>query len=317
MSTVPATAPVRSSRSVLAQYLALALIWGSSFLFIKVALTGLSPAQVALGRLVLGALALTAVMLATRRRWPRRPRLWAHLTVVALLLCVVPFLLFSWAGQYIPSGLSSIYNATTPLMTMLVTLVALRQEPLGRVKIAGLLLGAAGVAVVLAPWQLTVTGTGWAQAACLGATFSYGLAFAYTRRFIVGCGHDALTVAAAQVGLAALIMLALSPVLAAGPFRLDAPIAGSMAALGVLGTGLAYAWNTSVIAHWGATTAATVTYLTPLVGVVLGIAVLGETLTWNQPLGALLVIAGILVGQGTVTGALARRRRAWRRGRPA
>jgi drug/metabolite transporter (DMT)-like permease len=234
-----------------------------------------------------------------------------------VLLCVVPFLLFSWAGQHIPSGLSSIYNATTPLMTMLVTLLALRQEPLGAARAAGLLLGAAGVVVVLAPWNLTATGSGWAQAACLGATFSYGLAFAYTRRFLVGGGHDTPTIAAAQIGTAALIMLALSPVAATGAPRLDLPVVASITALGVLGTGVAYLWNTSVITHWGATSAATVTYLTPLVGVALGVAVLGESLTWNQPLGALLVILGILTGQGVLTGAYGRRRSASPRGRGA
>ncbi|MEU8382088.1 DMT family transporter [Streptosporangium sp. NPDC048865] len=299
----PATgaAPYSTGRSVLAPYLALALTWGASFLFIKVALTGLSPAQTVLGRLVLGALTLVAIMLVTRRRWPRRPVFWAHMGVVALVLCVVPFLLFAWAGQYIPSGLSSIYNATTPLMTMLVTLAALRQERLGTAGVLGLLLGATGVAVVLAPWDLGGrAGPWWAQAACLGATFCYGLAFAYTRRFVLAYGHDAPTVAAAQVGVAALVMLALSPLLATGPVRLDLPVVASMAVLGVLGTGLAYVWNTSVIAGWGAATASTVTYLTPLVGVVLGVVVLGETPTWNQPVGAVIVVAGIMTGQGVI-----------------
>ncbi|WP_433360707.1 DMT family transporter [Streptosporangium sp. CA-115845] len=291
--------PSPASRSVLAQYLALALTWGASFLFIKVALTGLSPVQTVLGRLTLGALTLNVIMLVTRRRWPRQARLWAHLGVVALLLCVVPFLLFAWAGQYIPSGLSSIYNATTPLMTMVVTLAALRQERLAAAGVLGLLLGAAGVVVVLAPWNLTgAAGPGWAQAACLGATFCYGLAFAYTRRFVVSYGYDAPTIAAAQISVAALVMLALSPLLATGPVRLDLPVVASMAALGILGTGLAYIWNTTVIVRWGATAASTVTYLTPLAGVVLGVLVLGEALTWNQPLGAVVVVVGIMAGQG-------------------
>ncbi|MFF5111138.1 DMT family transporter [Streptosporangium sp. NPDC000509] len=293
-------APLPASRSVLARYLALALTWGASFLFIKVALTGLSPVQTVLGRLTLGALTLNAIMLVTRRSWPRQPRLWAHLGVVALLLCVVPFLLFAWAGQHIPSGLSSIYNATTPLMTMFVTLAALRQERLDAAGVLGLLLGAAGVVVVLAPWNLSEAGPGWAQAACLGATFCYGMAFAYTRRFVVSYGYDAPTIAAAQISVAALVMLALSPLLAGGPVRLDLPVVASMAALGVLGTGLAYIWNTTVIARWGATAASTVTYLTPLVGVVLGVLVLGETLTWNQPLGAVIVVIGIMTGQGLI-----------------
>lgn len=81
-----------------AQFAALALVWGASFLFIRVALDGLSPVQVVFGRLACGALVLTAVMVATGRRWPRGARVWAHLTVIAVLLCVAPFLLLAWAG---------------------------------------------------------------------------------------------------------------------------------------------------------------------------------------------------------------------------
>ncbi|WP_326641195.1 DMT family transporter [Streptosporangium sp. NBC_01755] len=103
--------------------------------------------------------------------------------------------------------------------------------------------------------------------------------------------------------------LALSPLLATGPVHLDLPVVASMAALGILGTGLAYIWNTTVIARWGATAASTVTYLTPLVGVVLGVLVLGEALTWNQPLGAVVVVVGIMTGQGVFTSWTGRRSR--------
>ncbi|WP_157596672.1 DMT family transporter, partial [Saccharomonospora saliphila] len=137
------------------QFLALALAWGSSFLFIKVGLTGLSPMQVVAGRMAFGALALAVVVAITRARLPRAPRAWAHLSVVSLLLCVLPFSLFAWAEQRISSGLASIYNATTPLMTTAVTLVALRAErPRGR-QLAGLCAGLVGVLTVLAPWRLS------------------------------------------------------------------------------------------------------------------------------------------------------------------
>ena len=130
----------------------LALIWGSSFLFIKLALEGMSPVQVVVGRLGFGALTLVIVMLVTRRRWPRDRGFWARMLVVSVLLCVVPFLLFAWAGQHIPSGLSSIYNATTPIMTMLVSLVALPDERLTAMRTLGLFIAAAGVVLVGASW---------------------------------------------------------------------------------------------------------------------------------------------------------------------
>src|SRR5262245_37061851 len=131
--------PFKTSKvPVLVQYVLLALAWGASFLFIKIGLEGLSPGQVVLGRLVAGAATLALLCLMTRRALPSAPVVWAHLTVVAVLLCVAPFLLFAWAEQHISSGLASIYNATTPLMTMVVALALLPQERLSRDRILGL-----------------------------------------------------------------------------------------------------------------------------------------------------------------------------------
>jgi drug/metabolite transporter (DMT)-like permease len=301
------------------QYLLLAVTWGASFLFIKIGLEGLSPGQVVLGRLTAGAVALALMTVVTRQRLPRETAVWGHLTVVAVLLCVVPFLLFAWAEQHVTSGVASILNATTPLMTMLVATVALPQERPTRTRATGLITGFAGVVLVLAPWARQdpgpVTGTWtdiWAgQLACLGATFSYGLAFVYLRRTLAPRSLPAVPVATVQVGLGAAIMLALSPLLAWQPTHLTPRVVWAVLALGVLGTGLAYVWNTNIVAGWGATNASTVTYLTPLVGVVAGALVLSEHVTWNQPLGALVVVTGIAVSQDRLPAliALARKMR--------
>ena len=136
-----ATRAPERSRSVLPQYIALAVTWGASFLFIKIGLEGLSPAQVVLGRLLTGALALAVISIARRQSLPRDPSVWVHLLVVAILLCVAPFLLFAWAEKDISSGLASIYNATTPLMTMLVSLAALPAERPTRSRLVGLAVG--------------------------------------------------------------------------------------------------------------------------------------------------------------------------------
>ncbi len=283
---------------VLAQYVALALAWGSSFLLIKIGLDGLSPTQVVLGRLVAGALALGAITAVTGQALPREPAVYAHLGVVAVLLCVVPFTLFAWAEERISSGLASIYNATTPLMTALVALALLPSERLTRARAVGLATGFVGVVVVLGPWQGLGGGTALAQAACLGATASYGLAFVHLRRWISPRGLGAVPVATVQVGLAAVLALVLAPLVATEPVQLTARVVLAVLVLGVVGTGFAYVWNTGVVAGWGATGASTVTYLTPLVGVVLGVAVLGEDVAWHQPVGALVVVLGIVVSQG-------------------
>jgi drug/metabolite transporter (DMT)-like permease len=281
-----------------ALFVALALTWGSSFLFIKIGLEGLTAAQVVWARLVLGAAALAVLTALTRTPLPKDVRLWGHLVVVALLLCVLPFSLYAWAELRVSSGVASILNATTPLQTMLVAMVALPEERLTRDRTLGLVLGFGGVLTVLGAWSGVAGGSRAGQLACLGATASYGVAFVYLRKFVAGRGLPALTVATAQVGLGAVAMLAATPWIARPAPDLSRRVVVSMLLLGIAGTGLAYVWNTAIVSRWGATNASTVTYLTPVVGVVLGVAVLGERATWNQPVGALLVIGGVLVAQG-------------------
>jgi len=286
-------------------FVALALAWGSSFFFIKISLEGLSPAQIVLFRLVLGALTLNAVLFATRRRWPRDGKLLGHLAVVGCLMCAVPLLLFAWAGQFIPSGLSSIYNATTPLMTMIVALAVIPTEKGSPARVGGIILGAVGILIVLGPWNLFIAAnayanSGWAQGACLLGAVSYGFAFAYMRRFVAGHNYDARSLAAAQVTLAAVMLVIPAPFILATPMVWNPAIVAAILVLGIVTSGIAYIWISSIVKAWGATSTSTVTYLTPLVGVILGVLVLGETLTWNQPIGAIVAIVGILISQGTI-----------------
>lgn len=289
---------VGSPASIAVQFALAGLVWGGSFLFMKVALTGLAPTQVVCSRLVLGALALGAFVLARREALPRSLRLWGHMTVLALSFCVVPFLLFSWAQQYVTSGLASIYNATTPLMTAVMAALLFRVEKLTLAQMGGILLGILGIAVIIAPWQgLDFSQSLIAQFAILGATACYGFSLAYMRRFVADTGMSALMFSFLNIGIAAGIMVLATPFVALSPVRLDPWVVGSVVLLGCLGTGIAYIWNQNVVRAWGPTRASTVTYLTPLVGVALGILVLGEELTWNEPVGALIVFLGILLAQ--------------------
>jgi drug/metabolite transporter (DMT)-like permease len=292
---VPSRGP---DRLVLAQFGFLATVWGASFLFIKVGLRGLSATQVASGRVWLGFAALVAIAAVRRRPLPREPVLYAHLLVVGLLLCVVPFTLFAYGETRISSGLASILNATTPLLTMLMASVFLPQERPTAVKLVGLGVGFGGVLVVLAPWRGVGASSLLGELACLGATACYGAAFVYLRRFVLPRRLDPVTVALLQVGLAATVFAVVAPFVSADPVHLTWPVVGSLLALGVLGTGIAYVLNTNVVTGLGATAASTVTYLTPVVGVLLGVVVLSERLSWNEPVGALLVVVGIALGQG-------------------
>ncbi|MFG6443705.1 DMT family transporter [Microbacterium sp. P07] len=287
-----------SQTSVAVQFALTGIIWGSSFLFMKVALTGLAPGQVAWGRLVLGALTLGVFMLIRRERLPRRPIVWMHLAVVGVVFCVLPFLLFSWAQQHVTSGLASIYNATTPIMTAVMAWAVFRVERLKPVQIAGIVLGILGVLVIVGPWQgLDLDQSLIAQLAILGATACYGFGLAYMRRFLANTGLSPLSFAFSYIALAAAVMVVLTPVIAVGPMVWDPWVLGSMIMLGCLGTGVAYIWNQNALRAWGPTRASTVTYITPVVGVVLGMLILGEPLAWNEPVGALVVFLGILLAQ--------------------
>jgi drug/metabolite transporter (DMT)-like permease len=305
-----APSPVSPSPvSVTVQFVLTGIVWGSSFLFIAVALTGMTPAQVAGGRLLFGALALAAVVAVRRERMPRSLRVWAHLCVLGVTFCVVPFLLFAWAEQHVSSGLASIFNATTPIMTAIMAWAVFRVERLRPGQLLGIAVGILGVVVIIAPGAAAdIGGSTVAQLALLGATACYGFSLAYMRRFLGDTGLSGIAFAFGYIGPAAALMLLLSPVILAEPMRPTPAALASIVALGVLGTGLAYVWSQNTLRAWGPTRASTVTYITPVVGVALGILVLGERLTWNEPAGAVVVFLGILLVQERVR--LGRRARA-------
>jgi drug/metabolite transporter (DMT)-like permease len=303
VSGVTPTAVPGAGRSpwFLPGFVALGVIWGSSFLFIKVGIRELHPLYVTLGRVALGALTLFAVLLVMRDRLPRDPRLWAHLSVLGLVGVAVPFTLFGFGEQRIPSLLAGIWNATTPLIALPVAALVFRTERLTVRRVAGIALGFAGVLVVLGVWQ-GVGGAALAgQLMCFGAAVCYGIAIPYQKRFVAGHPGSTLALTAAQL-MAATVLLAIVAPLAAGapplPTTLSAEVIGSVVALGALGTGVAFVLHLRNNRLVGASGASMVTYLIPVFAVLAGVLVLGESLTWHQPLGALIVLIGVAVAQG-------------------
>ena len=298
-SRTESSRPPASDAWIATQFTLAGVVWGASFLFIALALEGLSPAQVATGRTVFGAVTLGLIALVTRDRLPRSWRLWAHLTLLSVTFAVIPYMLFAWAQQYVASGVASIFNATTPIMTALIAGLAFRIEKLTREQVFGIAVGLAGVVVIIGPWQGIEPGSGGIAPylALLGATACYGFSLSYVRRFVSNSGLSAIVISFVMIGLAAIWMLLLTPFIGADPVSLTPTVVIAVVLLGALGTGLAYAWNQNVIRAWGPTRSATVTYISPPVGVLLGVLVLGEALVWNEPVGALLVILGVLFAQ--------------------
>jgi drug/metabolite transporter (DMT)-like permease len=289
-------------------YLAAGLIWGCSFWFIKVGLELLSPVQVAFGRVAIGAVALLTVCAITRTTLPRDRSTWKHLFIMAIMLNSGPFTLFAYGETHISSVLAGIINAVTPLFAFLAFFVVLPQERASRDRIAGLLVGFGGVVVVLGVWNGLGSGEWTGVAACLLAVAGYGVSFPYARRHLMNSPSSPLAICTGQISLGSLQLLPF--VLFSGGVSGDvtwAPVM-AMVALGALGSGLAYVANFHVITTVGGTVASTVTYLTPLVAVVVGIVFLRESLAWYEPVGAGIVLLGAAMTQGRVRLPALRRR---------
>ncbi|MFF4548851.1 DMT family transporter [Streptomyces sp. NPDC001435] len=276
---------------------ALSLIWGFSFLLIKVGTQGYAPFQVTLGRLVFGTAVLAAAMAVKRERLPRGARTWGHLAVAAFLLNALPFSLFAYSELTIPSTLAGICNATSPLWGMALSLVALSEDRPTRVRFAGLGIGFLGVLTVLGAWQgfhgLDATGTAMA----LLASLSYPIGWIHVRRTLAGTGHSHLAMTGAQLLLATGQLAVVTPLFTSFPGHFSLVPLLAVAALGALGTGLAVLIQYGLVAEVGPTTAQMVTYFIPVIATAAGVAILGESLRWTTPVGAVIVLAGAALTQ--------------------
>ncbi|WP_265295673.1 DMT family transporter [Streptomyces sp. SHP 1-2] len=293
----------------------LSLVWGFSFLFMKVGTDSFAPFQVTLGRLAFGTAVLAAAMAVRRERLPRGARTWAHLAVAGFLLNALPFSLFAFSELTIPSSIAGICNATSPLWGMALSLVALSEDRPTRVRVAGLGIGFLGVLTVLGVWQgfngLDPKGT----ALALGASFCYPVGWIYVRRTLAGSRHSHLSLSGAQLLLATAQLAVVTPLFTSMPDAFPvAPVLAVMA-LGALGTGLAFLVQYDLVAEVGPTTAQMVTYFTPVIATAAGVLLLGERLSWSAPVGAAVVLAGAALTQarpraGRAPAAAASRQRA-------
>ena len=285
-------------KSWLPAYLALGTVWGCSFIFIELGLEFLSPFGVTFTRCALGAITLLIILKIRKAKLPTQKSTWRKLWVVAMLLNVVPGVLFAFAQQYITSVLAGIINATTPLMTLVFILLLFREEKLKPEQIIGLLVGALGVMTVVGVWKELGDNQLIGVIALLLAVSCYGASYPYSTRNVVPLGLRPEALATGQLIMATLTLLPLfifNGVLGNAP-RIESAIA--MLLLGVFGSGFAYIWNFYITASAGSAIASTVTYLTPVVAVVIGWLYLGEEVFWHEIIGALIVITGALISQG-------------------
>ncbi|MBA3587027.1 MAG: DMT family transporter [Chloroflexi bacterium] len=277
-------------------FVLLGLIWGSSFAWIKVAVEEIPPASLVALRMGLGAVGMLALLAYIRVPMPRGAREWLPLFVLGAVNAAIPIFLISWGEQFVDSGTAAVLNSLTPIFSLLIAGVALRVEPVTALRVGGLLLGFLG-AVLLASRELDLradaSGLIGAGAVVLAA-FSYAVGASYARhrirsthRYVVAAG----TLVFAAFDTAVLALITDGGVIL--PTQPDTILA--VAWLGVLGSFVAYVCFFFLIEHLGATVAAMVTFMFPVVGVALGVLLLGERMDVRLILGTVLVLMGIIV----------------------
>jgi drug/metabolite transporter (DMT)-like permease len=275
----------------------LGLVWGSSFLWIKIALGEIGPFTLVAFRLLFGLIALLAIMRLQRQTFPRERRILLAFLFLGVFNTALPFVLISWGETTIDSSLASILNGTVPLFTIIIALFWLHDEKITLTRMGGLIVGFVGVVVLVS----RNAGSGGAagnsipgQLAVLAAAASYATAATFTRKHLRG---QRPLVQSTMVVLIADALIWLMVPLADRPLHLPTlPITWlALAWLGLLGSCLAYLLYFYLINAWGATRAALVTYVFPVVGVILGIVFLQETVDWRLIAGSLLVVSGIAI----------------------
>jgi drug/metabolite transporter (DMT)-like permease len=285
-----------------AMLLALSVLWGGSFFFTGVALRALPPFTLVVLRVGLAALILAVVLHAIRLPMPRGGRVWAAFFGMGLLNNVVPFSLIVWGQTQIASGLAAILNATTPLATVLVAHFLTADEKMTRNRVAGVLIGLLGVALMIGPDTLRGLGTEvLAQLAVLGASVSYAFAAIFGRRF-GRMGVAPMATATGQVMASTLMLLPIA-LLVEQPWTLPMPsltVCGAVLGIAALSTALAYVLYFRILSTAGATNLLLVTFLIPVSAILLGSLVLGERLDAAHFVGMALIGAGLAAIDGRV-----------------
>ncbi|WP_092777839.1 DMT family transporter [Actinokineospora terrae] len=270
----------------------LALLWGSSFLWIKLALHGLNPVQITIARCALGALVVVVLCYSARHKLPRDRRVWGHLVVAAFFGNALPFALFALGERTVDSGVAGVLNATTPLWALLIGILIGTERALKPVRLTGLLLGFVGTLLIFAPWHQAGVAS-WGSLMILAAAASYAVSYTYIGKTLSGRGVAPIALSAAQLVTATGLSIFALPIGGFATVDLDPTVLVAIGVLGVFGTGFAFAINYRLIADEGPTNATTVGYLLPVVSVLLGAAFLGEGINLRVIAGMLVVLIGV------------------------
>ena len=275
-------------------FLLLGAIWSSSFMWIKIAVQEIGPVTLVAFRVLFGLLFGVVVIYIQRIRWPRTLKEWTPLLILSIANIAIPFFLISWGEQAIDSAVASILNATTPLFTILVAHFLLQDDKMTAPKVLGLLMGFAGVVILMSKDIGTSLGSVLGQFAIVLASAFYAGGAVYARRTtqdLPGIMRSAGPLLPATVVMWLMMFAVESPV--------KFPQLGitwiALLFLGVLGSGLAFVMSYYLLHETGPTRTSMVTYLFPLGGVILGVLFLNEELSWQLVVGAVLIVLSLVV----------------------
>ena len=278
----------------------LSIIWGGAFFFGKVAVAELPPFSIVLGRVGIAAIVLNIIVRITGYRMPRSLTIWRDFMVMGALNNMIPFSLIFWGQIHIASGLAAILNATTPLWTVLLAHFMTRDERLNTSRLTGVVLGIFGVIIIIGPDALKGFGSNVvAQLAVIGATISYALAGIFGKRFR---DTPPIVTATGQLTCSTLIIIPIA-IWVDKPWLISIPgfqTFGSIIALALVCTALAYIIYFKILASAGATNILLVTFLIPISALILGAFILGERLELRQFMGMGIIVIGLAAIDGRV-----------------
>ena len=294
---------VRSNQVDWLVFLALGFMWGSSYLFIKLAVDDFGTFTLVSLRLLVGAALLWTVIRLARQPLPRERRMYGHLLVMAIVNITIPFLLITWAEQSVDSSLAAILTSPVPLFAIVLSALFLADEPMRINGVVGLIVGFIGVIIITSPGLTSGSGSVTGELALLGAAFSYAVGAVYSRRNVRGL--PPMVPAVFQVSFAA-IFVTICALLFEHPWTAtpDVEAIVSILWLGIFGSGMAYLLVFRLFTNWGATRTTLIAYVIPPVGIALGFLVLAEPIDARIIFGTALVVAGV----GLVNSKFGRRR---------
>jgi len=288
----------QSQRTALLAFLFLGVVWGSNFIFMKWAAQLISPAQIVLLRCVFGFLPVLLYALSQRALSWGHFRYIHHFIVMSLLATAIYYFAFAKGTALLPSSIAGLLSGAIPLFTFVCTWLFLREERVTVIKAAGIVLGFFGVLLIARPWSgsgvIDITGV----VCMIAGSLSVGLSFVYARKFISPLKLPAAALTTYQIGLAIVILSTVTSFEGIGAVFTDTRAwVGLVFGLGLCGTGLAYLAYYHIVANLGAVAASSVTYIPPVVALVIGVFLAGEKISALGYLAMIFILAGVALLQ--------------------